>query len=180
MKNVTEYAPYVAAVELLQRLMEKCDQLKAERKSILDELRFDSSSPVRALGRIDYAKAVLDGVNVPLNRAVEFSALRDRELEVRKQVEVLEVALRAQSEAIEMERRRARDAAIASREKEVAAVRMRMNEACRKLMAALAAEDEFLIDLATGGFGRQEPGITSPYWLNREMFMSLEREQQSA
>lgn len=179
MKNVTEYAPFAAATELLQRLTEKRDALAAERESILNQMRGDSDA-VRVLDQIDRARAVMDGENVPLNRGAAFAAFQERELQIREQLEVLNAALRAQPETIEMERRRARAQAIASREKELAAVRLRMNDACRKLMAALAAEDAFLADLVAGGFGAQEPGITSPHWLNREAFQLAEREQHAA
>lgn len=175
MKHVNDYPNFAAAVQLLADLTAKCDQLAAEQESIRNQLRSDSTDPVRVLDPIDRAKAVMAGENVPIHRGAAFSALQDRELEIRGQLEVLKGALRVQPEAIEMERRRARAVAIESREKEVSAVRMRMNEACRKLMAAIAAEDALLADLVAGGFGRQEPGITAAPWLNREFFIETER-----
>lgn len=174
MKNVTEYAPFAAATELLQRLTEKRDALAAERESILNQMRGDSDA-VRVLDQIDRARAVMDGENVPLNRGAAFAAFQERELQIREQLEVLNAALRTQPEAIEMERLRARALAIASREKELSAVRLQLNDACSKLMAAMAAEDAFLADLVAGGFGLQEPGITAPPWINREFFIETER-----
>uniref|UniRef100_A0ABX1PLQ6 Uncharacterized protein n=2 Tax=Aromatoleum anaerobium TaxID=182180 RepID=A0ABX1PLQ6_9RHOO len=180
MKHVTEHAGFAAAQDLLERLTAERDRLTAEQATIHGRMRWDNPERMPLPDTIDRAKAILEGPPVPSNRAGELDELRTRDLAIRERLEVLNAALRSQPSEMEHQRIRARAEALADREKAVAAIRMRWSEAIRKLQAAIAAEDALLDELVMGGFGRQEPSITAPHWLNRELFTATERDAKAA
>lgn len=174
MKHINDHEGYAAALDLLQRLTDERDRLAKEQAGLIEQLSFANQSAAPTPDSLDRARALLNGEALPPNRAGAIDALRERELEIRTRLEVLNAALRQQPEAVERQREAARAAALATREKEVAAVRARMAEAIRKLQAAIEAEDAIISGLVAGGFGLQEPSTTAPSWLNRELFRELE------
>lgn len=168
MKQVNEFASFAEAQDLLVRLTAEQERLTAEQLEIQRKLNGASQGDIPVASNIDRAKALIEGNTMPPNRAAALSDYQDRELEIRHRLELISQALRQQPERVEQERNRARAAAWASRDREIAGVQKAWDSALRNLKAAIEAEDALIADLISGGFGLQEPVITSPNWLNRE------------
>lgn len=171
MKNASEHAGYSAALELLFDMRARLDLLNGEHSQACAALSFKNDGHAPSAGPLDRARAMLDGKPMPATRAENIDALRVRELELRGQLEILNPAINAQATVVEIERTRARAAALESRKKELDGVRKKMDDAVASLRAAIIAEDKILDELVAGGFGRQEPGITTAAWMNRELFV---------
>ena len=86
--------------------------------------------------------------------------MRDKELEIRQQLEILNAALLRQPQTVEIERQRARAAALDARAKDLDKISK----------AWAAAEDALTNDLLDGGFGLHPPSHRG--WLNRDFAKS--------
>ena len=93
-----------------------------------------------------------------------------REVVLRRKVEALEKAIAQQMARIEIERALERGKARRSlaRSAEVDAL---WDAARKALYAAIAAEDKIIQDLVELGYGKSEPTVTAPFWLNRQLFL---------
>ncbi len=168
MKTVQDHPGYAEAADLLQRLQDKHTELTQEQQELLAQLRFKEPEQVAYPSDQDRALAVLEGKPMPSGRVGIIDDLRDRELAIRGELEILNAALRTQPQTVEQQRTAARAAALALRSKELAKVSRAWEAAEDALRAALATEDALTNDLLDGGFGYRFPAITSPAWLNRD------------
>ena len=168
MKTVQNHPGYAEAADLLQRLQDKHAELTAEQQTLQAQLRFKEPQTVDVPSLRDRALALVDGQPLPPGRAGLVDQVRDKELEIRQQLEILNQALRSQPEVVEHERHRARSAAVAARSKELDRVAAKWEAAQAALRDALAAEDALTAELLTNGFGYRFPAVTSPAWLNRD------------
>ena len=170
MKTVQNHTGYAEAADLLQRLQDKHAELTQEQQALLAQLRFKEPQTVDAPSLRDRALALVDGQPLPPGRAGLVDQVRDKELEIRQQLEILNQALLRQPQTVEIERQRARGAALDARAKDLDKISKAWAAAEDALRAALATEDALTNDLLDGGFGLHPPSHRG--WLNRDFAKS--------
>lgn len=176
MKSITDFGPYTEALDLLHRMAEERNKLREEQLEIMGRLKYDAVQTPQGASALERAKAILAEGELPPTTGETIDALRTREAEIRARLEVLDAALRMQPEAVERQRQLARAEALRARRRELDELRRKWVAAVHALHDAITAEDELLDELAAAGFGRQDPDVTAPVWLSRDLLKLAVRE----
>jgi hypothetical protein len=173
MEKITEYAPFVDAEGLRNKLTEKLNALTSELASLRSQLVGDTTDQSADLGTIEKATILSNGGSLPDTRAGVFVKARDKELETRELAEAVARVLRDLPERIE----RMRIQAARERRKELAPEFKKINaafaDATSRMLAAIDAEDVLRQRMVMGGFGFQEALFTNADWLNREHLLNI-------
>ena len=159
-----ESGPGMEALELLVQLKAKLEDVRGEHMQVVNDLKTSSFENEDVM---DDARRLLEGGALHDEHGMD--RLRKREVQLRNQLKVLEDAIRKQTVLVELERAKAmqkyRREHPASKKIEEA-----WKKALHVLWSVIELEDRVIEDLAQLGYGRQEPIVTNPFWLNRSAF----------
>lgn len=165
MKHVTDHQGFNEAQDLLTQLQAEQARLTAEHAAATAVLRWDT--PNEPLPSVT-ARAVLlmRGKPVDVNRGAQQDAQRLTEIDLRHKLEVIDSALRQQPSEVEHQRDMAR-AEWLEQHRDTVKIRKMWLDAVSAMRGAIEAENQLLDAAVAGGFGRAEPQLTAPYWLQR-------------
>ncbi len=154
-------AAFAAAANLLAKIREELEVGSAEHVLLLAELaRGPRAQPPLAVQ--EQASMLIEGRPLPATSHIALLEVQGRELALRQRLEALRAMERRLAESLEIEREKARRAAVDA-DPRTAEIGTRWRAAEQAVRHALALEHELRRDLLEGAFG--DPEREPPQWL---------------